>query len=187
MTTTYGIVGCGMMGREHIRNIALMDDAMVGAILEPNPEMGAAALALAPGAVIVDSLDALLAHRPLDCLLIASPNHCHAGQLAEIAAKATLPILVEKPLFTDPADLAMIESFRKDYGAPVWVAMEYRYMPPMQKFLEMADDVTGGIQCSALSSTVIRSSRRLATGTVSTPIPAEPLSRNAAISSTLCG
>ena len=48
MTTTYGIVGCGMMGREHIRNIALMDDAMVGAILEPNPEMGAAALALAP-------------------------------------------------------------------------------------------------------------------------------------------
>ena len=146
MTTTYGIVGCGMMGREHIRNIAFMDDATVGAILEPNPEMGAAALALAPGAVIVDSLDALLAHRPLDCLLIASPNHCHAGQLAEIAAKATLPILVEKPLFTDLADLAMVESFRKDYGAPVWVAMEYRYMPPMQKFLEMADDVTGGIR-----------------------------------------
>ena len=136
MTTTYGIVGCGMMGREHIRNIALMDDATVGAILEPNPEMGAAALALAPGAVIVDSLNALLAHRPLDCLLIASPNHCHAGQLAEIAAKATLPILVEKPLFTDPADLAMIEAFRKDYGAPVWVAMEYRYMPPLASLLE---------------------------------------------------
>ena len=86
------------------------------------------------------------AHRSLDCLLIASPNHCHAGQLAEIAAKATLPILVEKPLFTDPADLAMSEAFRKDYGAPVWVAMEYRYMPPMQKFLEMADVVTGGIR-----------------------------------------
>ena len=47
MTITYGIVGCGMMGREHIRNIALMDDATVGAILEPDPEMGAAALALA--------------------------------------------------------------------------------------------------------------------------------------------
>ena len=46
MTTTYGIVGCGMMGREHIRNIALMDDAAVGAILEPDPEMAAAALAL---------------------------------------------------------------------------------------------------------------------------------------------
>ena len=40
----------------------------------------------------------------------------------------------------------MIESFRKEYGAPVWVAMEYRYMPPMQKFLEMADDVTDGIR-----------------------------------------
>ena len=71
MTTTYGIVGCGMMGREHIRNIALMDEATVGAILEPDPEMAAAALALAPDAVIVDSLEELLLHPaarlPTDC------------------------------------------------------------------------------------------------------------------------
>ena len=125
MTTTYGIVGCGMMGREHIRNIALMDDATVSAILEPDPDMRTAALALAPDAVIVDSLDALLVHRPLDCLLIASPNHCHASQLIQIAAKASLPILVEKPLFTDPADLAAIDSFRKDYGAiRVWTCKD---------------------------------------------------------------
>ena len=146
MTVTYGVIGCGMMGREHLRNIALLDGARVGAIYEPDADMAAAAAALAPEAVMAASLDDLLADSALDCLLIVSPNHCHAGQLDAIAAKVTLPILVEKPLFTDPVDHARIEAFRDSYGAPVWVAMEYRYMPPMQRFLEMVDEVTGGIR-----------------------------------------
>ena len=146
MRITYGIIGCGMMGREHLRNIALMKDAGVGAIFEPDAGMAAAAAEIAPAAAMVDSLDDLLAHRPLDCLLIASPNHCHVEQLEAVAAKVTLPILVEKPLFTDPADLARIEAFRDSYGAPVWVAMEYRYMPPMQNFLGLVEQTTGGIR-----------------------------------------
>jgi len=146
MTVTYGMIGCGMMGREHIQNIALLEDARVGAIFEPDADMAAAAPALAPDAVMAAGLDDLLANRSLDCLLFASPNHCHAAPLAAIAAKVTLPILVEKPLFTAPADLERITAFRDSYGAPVWVAMEYRYMPPMQKFLEMVDEVTGGIR-----------------------------------------
>lgn len=146
MTTTYGIVGCGMMGREHIRNIALMEDACVGAIFEPDPGMAMAAAELAPNAKMVGSLDELLDHKPLDCLLIVSPNHCHVEHLEAIAARVTLPILVEKPLFTDPADLSRIEAFRDSYGAPVWVAMEYRYMPPMQDFLDRVEQTTGGIR-----------------------------------------
>ena len=31
-----GIIGCGMMGREHIRNINLLEKAKVTAIVEPN-------------------------------------------------------------------------------------------------------------------------------------------------------
>ena len=151
MTVTYGMIGCGMMGREHIQNIALMEGARVGAIYEPDPEMAAAALAQAPEAVICPSLDALLDDGTLDCLLIVSPNHCHAEQLEAIAAKVTLPILVEKPLFTDPGDLARMESFRDSYGAPVWVAMEYRYMPPMQQFIDMVEDVTGGIRMLSIT------------------------------------
>ena len=48
-TFKYGILGCGMMGGEHIRNIALLADAEVVAIYEPNPDMAVAAKALAPG------------------------------------------------------------------------------------------------------------------------------------------
>ena len=36
MTIRYGIIGSGMMGREHIANIALLDGATVTAICEPD-------------------------------------------------------------------------------------------------------------------------------------------------------
>ena len=146
MSVRYGLIGCGMMGREHLAYIALTGGAHARAIFEPDAEMAAAAARMAPDAEMVASIDDLLAVRDLDCLLIASPNHCHVAQLETIAASVTLPILVEKPLFTDPADLPRIEAFRDAYAAPVWVAMEYRYMPPMQRFLDLVETTTGGIR-----------------------------------------
>ncbi|MFN3644221.1 MAG: Gfo/Idh/MocA family protein [Gemmobacter sp.] len=144
-TLRYGIIGCGMMGQEHLRNIALLQGATVTAIVEPDPGMRAAALALAPGAAACDSIAALLARPDVDALLIASPNHLHAGQLAEIAGTRPLPVLVEKPLFTDPADAARVAALEARYPAPLWVAMEYRYMPPVAAFIDAAEAATGGI------------------------------------------
>ena len=144
--TNYGVIGCGMMGQEHLRNIALLDGARVSAIFEPDSAMQAVARAFAPEAVFCDRLDVLLAHPDLDCLLIASPNFLHVGQMQAIAAKRPLPMLVEKPLFTDAADRATLAELEKNYPAPIWVAMEYRYMPPITALLEQADGVTGGIR-----------------------------------------
>ncbi len=140
---TYGVVGCGMMGQEHLRNIALLPGARVGAIHEPNEIMANAAKAIAPNARLCASLADLLA-QDIDCLLVASPNHVHVAQMAEIAATRPLPLLMEKPLFTDPADDARILEMGKAYPAPIWVAMEYRYMPPIATFLDELQRVTGG-------------------------------------------
>ena len=46
----YGFIGCGMMGQEHLRNIALLPNSPVTSIFEPDDTMAARALALAPGA-----------------------------------------------------------------------------------------------------------------------------------------
>jgi len=35
----YGLIGSGMMGQEHIRNIKLLEDAEVVAIADPDQEM----------------------------------------------------------------------------------------------------------------------------------------------------
>ncbi|MBU2936432.1 MULTISPECIES: Gfo/Idh/MocA family protein [Pacificibacter] len=147
MTTThYGIIGCGMMGQEHLRNIALLPDTKVTAIYEPDPNMAEIAASFAPDAQFCDSIDALLAIEALDCLVIVSPNFCHMDQLEKIAATRPLPVLVEKPLFTDPADVTRLKAFQDNYPAPVWVAMEYRYMPPVAALRSAVDDATGGIK-----------------------------------------
>ncbi len=144
-STGYGIIGCGMMGQEHIRNIRLLGDAHVAAIFEPDEEMTAQALQLAPGARPAASIAALLATPGVDCVLIASPNFRHVEQLQQVAAARPLPVLVEKPLFTDPADADKLAGI----GAALplaWVAMEYRYMPPIAALIADAEAATGGIR-----------------------------------------
>lgn len=142
----YGIVGCGMMGQEHIRNIALLPEARVAALFDPDELMLAAAKAIAPNARVVETLKEMVTDPGIDCLLIASPNFQHVAQLEEIAALRHIPILVEKPLYTDPADAGRLRAFEAEYTAPVWVAMEYRYMPPVAKFIEEAHRAAGGIR-----------------------------------------
>jgi predicted dehydrogenase len=159
-TIRYAIIGCGMMGQEHIRNINLVPQARVRAIFEPDAAMRGEALRLAPEARPAESIRDLLAEPEIDCVVIASPNDLHIDQLQEIAEIRPLPVLVEKPLFTDPADSERVARLKSRLPL-TWVAMEYRYMP----------------------ATAIRFSRKLATGTASIAGPAVPSSRRAAISS----
>ncbi|MEO0979455.1 MAG: Gfo/Idh/MocA family oxidoreductase [Pseudomonadota bacterium] len=142
----YGVIGCGMMGQEHLRNIALLPDTEVTVIFEPDTEMAAKAAEITPGAKLVSSVSELLDVPELDCILIASPNHCHVPQMQEIRQKRPLPLLVEKPLFTDPKEQAELEAFKAAYPAPIWVAMEYRYMPAIAALIEQVDAATGGIK-----------------------------------------
>ena len=90
----YGLLGGGMMGQEHIQNVALIPDAEVTAIAEPNQEMQSRCLGLVPNAAMTNSLDELL-KEDIDALVIATPNFQHADQLIQTMAHKTLPILVE--------------------------------------------------------------------------------------------
>lgn len=144
-TLKYGLVGCGMMGQEHIRNIQLLENAEVSALFEPNEGMRNAAIELAPTATLTATIDELLNIESLDCLVITSPNFLHVENLQQIAKARQIPILVEKPLFTQPNDEPFIDQLIQDYSAPIWVAMEYRYMPPLAELIKRAHQVTGGV------------------------------------------
>ena len=146
-TVHYGLIGCGMMGGEHIRNIALLPQSRLSVVYDPVRELAEGAAAEGGGAHVAGSLQELLDYPDLDALVIVSPNHLHVPQLQEIAANGRgLPILCEKPLFTNDEQADWIEEFRKTYPAPVWVAMEYRYMPPVAALIEQSKDATGGIK-----------------------------------------
>ena len=132
MTKRYGLIGSGMMGQEHLRNIALIEGAEVVAFFEPDEGMARASQSLVPKASRMSSLEALLA-ADLDALVIASPNHCHAEQLTAIAQHSDLPVLVEKPLCVNPEQADRLSALAADRHW--WVAMEYRYMPPVAELI----------------------------------------------------
>ena len=138
----YGIIGCGMMGQEHLRNIALIPNARVTCIFEPDEFMAQSSLALAPGSRRVGSLAEVVRSPEVDCLLIASPNFRHAEQLRDIAALRPLPLLLEKPACTSLADVRDLAQLGAEYPAPIWVAMEYRYMPPVARLAQEVHEQT---------------------------------------------
>jgi predicted dehydrogenase len=128
-----------MMGQEHIRNLQLTG-AEVAVIAEPDEAMKSKASELAPKATLVDSAEELLDSSQLDALVIATPNYQHADQLLQIFASSELPILVEKPLVTDIEQVSKIRQAAAAYPAPVWIGMEYRYMPVMTNFRKQLND-----------------------------------------------
>ncbi|HSG03235.1 MAG TPA: Gfo/Idh/MocA family oxidoreductase [Marinobacterium sp.] len=138
----YGLLGSGMMGQEHLRNLALIEGAEVVALAEPDERMLASSLELVPNARCFDSLEALLdSDAELDALVIATPNYQHAEQLLQLFNRTELPILVEKPIVTTVEQAQAVHQAAANHPAPVWVAMEYRYMPPVARF---RDQISAG-------------------------------------------
>ena len=135
-TVRYGIVGTGMMGQEHIRNIQLLPGTEIVAIADPNTEMRAMAADLAgPGCTAYSDHKSLLSAGGCDALVLAVPNHLHRAILADLLP-GDLPLLVEKPLGLDGSECREIMAMAASRQAPVWVAMEYRYIPPVARLID---------------------------------------------------
>jgi predicted dehydrogenase len=78
---------------------------------------------------------ALLAHGPYDLLLIGSPNHLHATQLA-LALDAPNPIFVEKPIVrTEAESFALAERLRRP-APPLFVGLVMRSAPIVREVLQ---------------------------------------------------
>lgn len=156
-TLRYGLIGSGMMGREHVRNIALLKGARVAAISDPdvgsrNETARAVQQAFGKAPAIYRSHRDLLDKGEVDALVIASPNDTHRDILKDIfSASHALPVLVEKPVCTTMKDCDWLRKAGAAHKAPVWVAMEYRYMPPVQELLKaIARGQVGDLQMLAI-------------------------------------
>ena len=66
--------------------------------------------------------------------MISSHNFTHIEILKDVI-KTKKHILIEKPLCTNTKDCLKIKKLTKDYPSVFWTAMEYRYMPPVSKFI----------------------------------------------------
>ena len=137
----YGVIGTGMMGIEHIENLAAVDGAVVTAVSDPNPD------SLANGAKAVgDGVQTFTDHRDLieadvcDAVVLVSPNFTHHAILADLLA-TDLHVLTEKPMCITTAESVDVVKAAQAREALTWVGLEYRYMPPVTRLVE---EVHGG-------------------------------------------
>ena len=140
----FGIVGAGMMAREHIRNIKLVDNVRIAALADPEPSSLTASLEEAgdeTGSIATfDSVEKMVAGAQLDAVIVSSPNFTHRAVL-EPLFDAGVHILCEKPVCTTLEDARWVVERAERHKAVFWTAMEYRFMPPAAKFVE---DIRGG-------------------------------------------
>ncbi len=139
----YGIVGCGSMGREHILNLLALEACAVTALADTNRASREAALELLGGAAtqpkVFERYQDLLESGLCDAVVIATPNFTHV-EVMRHALPTSAHLLIEKPLCTTVADCADLVQKAKNRKPIVWVAQEYRYMPPVAEMIRLAHE-----------------------------------------------
>ena len=138
MVIRYGVIGTGMMGREHIANISRLTGAVVAALADPHPQSLDAAEALVPRARRFFDYRDLLAAEVCDAVVISTPNMTHLDVLSDVLGTG-LHVLVEKPLCTTVADCRQAIEAAAGHRGVIRVGMEYRYMAPFARLIEEVD------------------------------------------------
>lgn len=136
----YGIIGTGMMGIEHLLNLAQVPGAEVTAIVDPHEGSRDWARMAAPEGTSFEAFEhhgELLASGLCDAVVIATPNMTHHELLLDVLA-TDLHVLVEKPLCTTVPHCREVIEAAADRPGVVWVGLEYRYMPPVTRLVRVA-------------------------------------------------
>jgi predicted dehydrogenase len=101
------IVGCGIIGRTHAGTVADRPDAVVSALVDPDPAARDAlkaqlAEAGQPEPKVFDDLAAALSGAEITLVAVCTPSGTHAD-LAEEALAAKKHVVIEKPIDVDMA------------------------------------------------------------------------------------
>ena len=138
----YGIIGSGMMGIEHLLNLAHVPGAEVTAIADPHEGSRDWARSAAPEHVAFQEFEhhgELVESGLCDVVVVATPNMTHHELLLDLLP-TDLHVLVEKPLCTTVEHCREVIDAAAEREAIVWVGLEYRYMPPVNRLIRAVHD-----------------------------------------------
>jgi predicted dehydrogenase len=131
-----GLVGAGNISDTHAR-AALAAGLRIAGVYGDN-HTRAGQLADRYGVPAFASLDALLAHRPIDLVIIGSPSGLHAGQ-AIAAARTGRHVLVEKPLDISTARIDRLIAEAARAGVTLGVLFQDRLKPDIVEMKRRLD------------------------------------------------
>jgi len=149
------LLGCGMMGQEHISYImGYSRDVRIDFLCDPFlPSLDKAQKIMKEyqvdplatvnePTIFTDEEDLLQVANQIDLLVIASPNYMHTPTLIKWG-RHDLTILCEKPVAVsqEQHDELRVASEHPDWKARLWVAMEYRYIPAIAKLMSLLPEI----------------------------------------------
>jgi UDP-N-acetylglucosamine 3-dehydrogenase len=130
-----GLVGLGMMGRNHLRVISTHPETVLAAVADLDPTALEAAVAQTGATGYADPLT-MIREADIEAVVIAAPTTAHVP-LALAAIERGLPVLVEKPLAATHAEALEIVAAGRAKGVPVQVGHVERYNPAVLKLGEL--------------------------------------------------
>jgi len=137
-TVSLAVVGAGLMGRQHVGAIALLDDVRLASVIDPSDAAKDYAATL--GVAWHADLDRMMAEDPPDGIILATPNQMHVENgLACISAG--IPTLVEKPIATDGRAAERLVDAAEAASVPLLVGHHRRFN---QVIRAAHEKVTGG-------------------------------------------
>eukprot|EP00501_MAST-03F_sp_TOSAG23-6_P000527 GSMAST32.ASY1.ANO1.547.1 assembled CDS len=140
----FGIIGCGAMGHEHMRNILLFKDHSVVAMADTNDPSIQHAMSTIYNVVgcqhptVYTDYHELLNDTSVEAVIICTPN-CHHYKVLLDCISTGKHILVEKPMCTTIEHVNDIQKRVENYTGVFWVGMEYRYMPSIARLIKEVD------------------------------------------------
>lgn len=138
MTIHVGLIGAGNISGTHARACSGLPDVRVAAVYAPT-RAHAARLAAEFGAATCDTLEALLAHRPMDMVAVGSPSGYHAEH-GIAAARRGLHVLVEKPIDVTVERADALIAAAADRGVTLGVIFQDRFKPGVRRLKAIVDE-----------------------------------------------
>ncbi|MCJ7551181.1 MAG: Gfo/Idh/MocA family oxidoreductase [Anaerolineae bacterium] len=136
------VIGCGNMGRHHLRNIlqqtntteiAVLCDPAPAAIEESAKVFAEAGQALPP---VEPDLQKLLADYDLDAAFVITPHSLHHDQ-AKACLEAGVDVLVEKPMAMNATEARSLMKIRDETGKLLVVAFNGSLSPEIRESVRL--------------------------------------------------
>ena len=124
------IVGAGSVGQRHARNLA--QEGCRVSVVEPRADRRQGFVGDHPSAGAWATLGEALGARRFDGVAVCSPTRFHVEQ-ASAALRASLPVLLEKPVSMTHAEALRLKGVMEETGVAVLLGYTWRWWPPLRR------------------------------------------------------
>ncbi len=131
-----GLIGCGVMGKQHAGYILDYDECAIAAVADPFP--AAKEFARRIGAPYYEDHLKMMSEAKPDAVIISTPNKMHVPQALD-AVKLGIPMLIEKPISDDMAAAKKFAKTAEKAKVPVLVGHYRRHNPYVRKAKEIIE------------------------------------------------